>query len=80
MLFSAFDVVVAPAVAYVASSVVVPQYLTHLVGVVVRYGSVVRYGGRHYSRGGVLVVRFVVNDDKDNTNSIMFANNLVFCV
>ena len=73
MIFSAFDVVVAPAVAYVASSVVVPQYLTHLVG------GVVRYGRRHYACGGVFVVCFVVDDEKDDANSIMLATNMVFC-
>ena len=40
---------------------------------------VIRYGGRHYARGGVFVVRFVVDDDEDDMNSIMLATNMVFC-
>ena len=73
MLFSAFNVVVAPEIAYIASSVVVPRYMAHPIG------GVVQYGGRHYVRDGVFVVRFVVDDDEDNTNSIMLATNMVFC-
>ena len=65
MLLGAFDIVIAPAIAYITSLVVVSRYMAHLIG------GVIRYSGRQYARGGVFVVRFVVNDDKDDTDSII---------
>ena len=41
-------------------------------------GGVVRYGVRHYARGGVFIIRFVVDDEEEDTNSIMFAAKMVF--
>ena len=38
--------------------------MAHSIGNVVRYGG--RHYDRHYARGGVFVVCFVVDDDKDD--------------